>query len=131
MSWWQVALVLVVIAAVFGWKLWTWIEGWRRLGTTRRTLVAAVTDDRARVQQAYEKALANYERDGALSLEDELAFASLLPLAEGCFSKEFCASYRALKTAFAEGRAGRRDEANREIAKLTRELKARFAREMR
>lgn len=131
MSWWQVVLAVVLILAVAVWQLRNSIGTLRKIAKTRRTMVQAVTSDRARVQQAYETALANYQRTGTLTLEDEIAFASFLPLAESCFSKEFCDSYRALKAAFAEGRAGRRTEAEREIARLTRELKAGFARETR
>lgn len=130
MSWWQVVLILVAIAAVAVWQLRSSLETLRGIARTRRTLVKTVTSDRARVQRAYETALANYQRNGTLTLEDEIAFASFLPLAETCFSQEFCDSYRALKAAFAEGRAGRRTEADREVARLTRDLQAGFTREM-
>jgi len=129
MAWWQVALAIAVVVAVAVWQLWDSLATLRGIARTRRTLAKAVTSDRARVQQAYETALANYRRHGTLTLEDEVAFASFLPLAESCFSKEFCDGYRALKAAFAEGRAGRRSEADREIARLARELEAGFGRE--
>jgi len=130
MSWWQVALAIVVILAVAAWQLWDSLETVRRIFRTRRRLVAIVTIERARVQKAYRKALANYQRNGTLTLEDEIEFASFLPLAETCFSKELCDTYRSLKASFAEGRrVGPTAETQRRIAELKRELDAGFERE--
>ena len=131
MSWWQVALILVGIAGVVVWQLRSSLETLRGIARTRRTLVKTVTSDRARVQQAYATALANYQRNGTLTLEDEAVFASFLPLAKTCFSKEFCDNYQALKAAFADGRQpGRSAEAKQRVAELARELKAGFTQEM-
>jgi len=131
MSWWQVALAIVVILAVAAWQLWDSLETVRRIFRTRRKLAAAVTMDQARVRKAYERALANYRSNGTLSLEDEIEFASFLPLAESCFSQEFCDSYRALKASFAEGRRpGAGADVQRRIAELKRELDEGFRREM-
>ena len=132
MSWWQVALLVVLILAVAAWQLSSSLETLRGIFRTRQRLVKAVTTDRARVQRAYESAMANYRNNGALSLEDEAEFAALLPLAETCFSKEFCDSYRALKGSFAEARqVGTTAETRRRIVELKRELDTGFEREMR
>ena len=143
MAWWEILLAIAATAGLFGCALWPYIEDLDLIRWVRRKEAERLLQDRDRVRAVYDAAAELHRREGGLrAAEDIVRFGSALPAAQLFFSESFYDSFRQLKTAFSAHRAellrqgtdewnpeNERELAER-IARLSRELDARFAHEM-